>query len=177
MDSRHVYSPSSYLHVTVKELGWLGKNISKDNLPFVLKVIKGVAREQSSFDLSLDGVGVFPSVIYGKVGKGAEEIRRMNTKLLQRLGERAIQSTYDGENMIPHVSIAHFSEQDVEPLLGKARELHTLSIGKMNVQEIQVKRSYPHRLFAKPHGARSVAVNEPLAAFRLGARSVQRGRR
>ena len=169
IDSRQVYAPSSYLHVTVKELGWLGEDVQKEDLPAILDVIEEVASEKAPFDLGVEGVGIFPSVIYGRVRKGAAEIRRMNLELVERLGKRAIQSKYDGQSMLPHVSIAHFTTKDVEPLIEETRRLTARFVGEMRVREIQVKRSYPHRLFEVPHGvSKRGVVNEPLASFRLG---------
>jgi 2'-5' RNA ligase len=168
VDSRQIYSPSSYLHVTLKELGWLGEEIRKEKLPDALRIVREVASEQAPFDLEVEGIGIFPDVIYGRVGRGVDEIRRMNAKLVQRLGDGAIRRWYDGENMKPHVSMVHFTTRDVEPLLGKAKELENRFVGKMKVREIQVKKSYPHRLFEKQTGVRPRVVNEPLTAFELG---------
>lgn len=170
VDTRQIYSPASYLHVTLKELGWLGENVGREKLPKVLEIIEEVASEQAPFDLSLEGIGVFPDVIYGRVGRGASEIRRMNARLVQRLGDEAIQRWYDGANMKPHVSMVHFTTRDVEPLLHRAKQLETRFIGKMKVRKIQVKKSFPHRLFEKKAaGGRPRVVSEPLAAFQLGS--------
>jgi 2'-5' RNA ligase len=170
LDPSQIYSPWSYLHVTVKELGWLGDDVKKKTLPSILEVIRDVASEHAPFDLDVEGVGIFSDVIYGRVGRGADEIRRINTELVERLGGKVIRSKYDGRRMKPHVSIAHFTTRDVEPLLGKARELEERFMGKMRVREIKVKKWYPHRLFENRHGIRPMVVNEPLAAFELGRR-------
>ena len=165
-DIRQVYAPSSYLHVTVKELGWLGEDVRKENLKEILGIIGNTAKEQPPFELRVEGVGIFPAAIYGRVGMGAAQIRGMNTMMVERLGRMAIKSQYDGSKMIPHVTIAHFTTENVEPLLTRARKLATKYIGKMIVNEIQVKKSYPHRLFEE--NQLRVPINEPLANFRLG---------
>jgi RNA 2',3'-cyclic 3'-phosphodiesterase len=163
-DARQIYSPSSYLHVTVKEFGYLGEAVKQDDLPAILSVVRDVASKHMPFDLSVDGIGVFPSVIYGKVGKGTAEIRQMNVELVERLGNKVLQRPYDGKDMTPHVTIAHFTTTDVGPLLEEARKLAARSVGEMKVQEIQVKKSYPHRLFEKPR--KRLRINEPLASFK-----------
>jgi 2'-5' RNA ligase len=114
----------------------------------------------------VDGIGVFPSVIYGKVGIGAEQIRRMNAVLVERLGDRVVRSQYDCQNMMPHVSIAHFTAQDVKPLIATTKKFANSFIGKMNVREIHIKKWYPHRLFDIPRSRAS--VSKPLAKFDLG---------
>lgn len=172
VDSRQIYSPSSYLHATVKELGWLGEDVREEDLPAVLDIIRNVASEQAPFNLSVEGIGIFPTVIFGKVRDGADEIRGMNAKLVGRLGDKATRSKYDGKSMEPHISIAHFKTRDVDSLLGEARRLATRFVGKMRVREIQVKKSYPHRLFEASDG-RTLAVNEPLARFKLGLRAIR----
>lgn len=165
-DSRQVYVPSSYLHVTVKELGWLGEDVRKERLQDILGVVRRTAIEQPPFELRVEGVGTFPAAIYGRVGIGAAQIRRMNTTMVERLGRMAIKSQYDGSEMIPHITIAHFATEDVEPLITKAHKLATKYIGKMIVDEIQVKKSYPHRLFEDNQPR--APINEPLANFKLG---------
>jgi 2'-5' RNA ligase len=140
VDSRQVYSPQSHLHITVKELGGLGEDIKKENLAKVLKVIEEVARARAPFDLSVEGVGVFPAVIYGKVTEGANEIRQLNEELVKKLGSKVIQSEYDGAKMKPHVTMMHFATKDVGPLLREARRMATQPVGNMRVRRVQVRR-------------------------------------
>jgi 2'-5' RNA ligase len=167
-DPRHVFSPSSYLHVTVKEFGWLGHDVKAEALPSVLNAVSDVARNQSQFVLSVDGLGIFPSVIYGKVGKGVDEVRRMNVAISKRLGKSVLRGRYEGKRMVPHATIVHFASTDIETLLSRAESLGRRKMGEMVVREIQVKKSYPSRLFEKVQKGIPGRINEPLATFRLG---------
>lgn len=167
-DPRQIYSPSSRLHVTVKVLGWLGEDIKKRDLDAVLGIISKTAGEQAPFELAVEGVGVFPDVIYGKVGVGSLDVRRMNARLVERLGGMAVRSQFDGRNMLPHVTMAHFATTDVGPLLARAARLATRSVGSMTVSSIEVKESYPHRPSGKARP--SAPMNRPFARFKLGGR-------
>jgi 2'-5' RNA ligase len=167
-DSRQIYPPESYLHITVKEFGWLGESIKTEDVPKVLDTVELVASNQRPFDIGIDGVGIWPNVIYGEVRKGADEIRELHMKLIKELGDRVTRSKYDGEAMHPHVSMVHFATQDVEPLLRKARSMAARSMGEATVGELQVVKSYPHRLFDSPR--EQERVNELVATFRFERR-------
>ena len=143
----------------MKVLGVLGEDVRTKDLGKILDAISDTAREQSPFKLAVEGVGVFPDVIYGKIGAGSVDIRRMNSKLVRELGGMAVANQFDGRKMIPHVTIAHFATIDVEPLLAKAAKLATKFVGSMNVSSIEVREWYPN-----------AAVNRPIARFRLGGR-------
>lgn len=147
VDPRHVYSPSSYFHVTVKELGWLGAEVKEESLSGILNVFREVAAHQPPFELEVVGTGIFPSVVYGRVGVGAAEVRRMNAELARLLAGEVAPTKYDGVGMVPHVTLAHFAARDVGPLLDRAGKLATHFIGRMTVREIEVRKWYPHRLF------------------------------
>jgi 2'-5' RNA ligase len=168
IDSRQIYCPESYLHITVKEFGWLGEGIKTEDVPNVLETVQLVASNHRPFDIGIDGVGIWPSVIYGELRKGADEVRELHMKLIKELGGRVTHSKYDGEAMHPHVSIAHFATQDVEPLFRKARSMVTRFMGEATVGELQVVKSYPHRLFDS--AMEQERVNEPVATFRFERR-------
>ena len=157
VDPRQVYSASSHLHVTVKVLGVLGKDVMTEDLDKILGIVRGTAMEQRPFELAVEGVGVFPDVIYGKVGVGAADVRRMNSKLVKRLGDMAVTSKFDGRGMLPHVTMAHFATTDVGPLLAKAAKLANEFVGSMTVSSIEVKEFRPN-----------TSVNSPVARFKLG---------
>lgn len=165
VDRRQIYSPSSYLHVTVKELGWLGDDIKPESLPGILEAVGQAASNQAPFELVVDGLGIFPTVIYGKVGRGANAVRGMNAQLVERPGGRVVQSKYDGKRMVPHVTLAHFATSDVEPLLAKATPMASRRIGKMKVTEIRIGKWFPRRLFEEPR--RHASSAEVLARFKL----------
>ena len=171
-DPRQIYSPSSHLHVTVKVLGWLGEEIRKRDLYDVLGAVGKTAAEQPEFELAVEGIGVFPDVIYGKVGAGSQDVRRLNAKLAERLGSMAVRSEFDGSNMIPHVTMAHFATPDVGPLLARAARLATKRVGSMTVTSVEVRGSYPRRLWEKTRPA--PVESRPFARFRLGGRPAGR---
>lgn len=138
VDSRHIYSSESYLHITVKEFGFLGEDVKVKSFSKVLETVGSVASNHSPFDIGIEGVGVFPTAIFSEVKRGASEVRKLNQELVKELGGLVARSKYDGENMKPHVTLLHFATGDVEPILKKATSLATRSIGKMTAHEIQV---------------------------------------
>ena len=141
----------------------MGEDVKKQDLDEVLGTIGKTAEEQLPFELAVEGVGVFPDVIYGKVGAGSLNVRRLNTKLVERLGDLAVRSQFDGRKMIPHVTIAHFATTDVEPLLAKVAKLATRFMGSMTVSSIDVRGWYPHGF----SGEEEVPVSKPIVSFRL----------
>lgn len=165
VDSRQVYSLRSSLHITSKELGWLGEDVKRHDLPKVMSIIRDVASAQRPFDPSIEGIGAFPTVIYGRINKGADEIRCLNMELAEKLGDRVIHSEYDGANMEPHVTIAHFATRSVESLLSEVRRLEARFVGEMQVEEIRVVKYQARKLFGMP-------TRETLAAFGLGQRKL-----
>ena len=66
---------------------------------------------------------------------------------------------------IPHVSTVHFATQDVEPLLRTAKSMANRFMGEATVDELQVVKSYPHRLFDSPGEEEN--VNEPMVKFKF----------
>jgi 2'-5' RNA ligase len=163
VDSHQVYSLPSRLHITVKELGWLGEDFKRDDLSEVMSIIRDVASKRRPFVLSIEGIGVFPTVVYGRIGKGADEIRRLNMELTEKLVGRAIHGEYDGEKMEPHVTMVHFATRSVEPLLNEVSRLETKFVGEMLVKEIRVVKYQARRLFGIP-------ARETLATLSLGRR-------
>jgi 2'-5' RNA ligase len=161
VDSHQVYSLRSRLHVTVKELGWLGEDVERHDLPKVTSIMRDVVSAQRPFDLSVKGIGVFPTVIFGRIDKGRDEIRRLNTELVKRLDDRVARGEYDGADMEPHVTMAHFASRNVERLLGEVRRLETRSVGEMRVREVLVVKYLAHKLFEMP-------TRETLETLRLG---------
>lgn len=168
VNSRYVFLPERDMHITLKEFGFLGDDVKPKNFSKVLATVEDIASKSKPFKIRVGGVGIFPSVIYGRIEKGASEIRELNRKLVKELGDLVMHSEYDGENMKPHITLLHFAVGDVEPLLRKARSLAANSIGEMVVREIQVAKWYPYRLFGTKRERES--VREILATYKLGRR-------
>ena len=166
VDSRHTFLPEACLHITLKEFGFLGDDVEPGNLPRVLDAVKRVASKQGPFSVSVGGVGIFPSTIYGRVENGAEEIRGMNGKLVDELDGMVIRTPYDRENFKPHISLLHFGVKDIAPLLKKAESLASKTVGDMIVRNVHVAKWYPYRLFGTKREREK--VREPLAVCKLG---------
>jgi len=77
------------------------KSIKTEYVPKVLETVEQVASDLKPFAIRIDGFGIWPTVIYGEVRKGADEIRELHMKLVKELGEKVAQSKYDGESMHP----------------------------------------------------------------------------
>jgi len=168
-DSRQIYCPESSLHITVKEFGWLGEDVKAEGMSKVIEIVRRVASKCKPFEIGIDGVGIFPTAIYGAVGKGADEIRGLNMSLVRELGDSVVESEYDGVAMKPHATMLLFATQDVEPLLRKATSMATRFIGETAVDEVQVVKRYPHRLFES--AGEQETASELVATFKFEGRN------
>jgi 2'-5' RNA ligase len=164
-DPRQLYPQPSYFHITLKEIGSLGASVKVDTLPKIIKAVQTVSGRNASFPLKLNGVGMFSDVIYARVSEGADNIRKLHMSLAEGLGNLAVKGRYDGENMLPHLTLVQFSTKDVEQLLRKARQLENRPIVSMVVEKITLVKSFPYRFFGTAKEKDS--VNEEITSFDL----------
>jgi 2'-5' RNA ligase len=165
LDSRHIYHPSNTLHITIKPMGSLGGRIKQQNLSKILDNSRKVASEAKAFDVTLQGLACFPDVLYAKIVEGRREIVQLNKSLAKNLKGMVDQDQYEGDQMVPHVTLATFTTSDVRDLLKEVRRANQLKIGKMTVEKIVVVKAYLHRYYG-PERERANSF-EKIAEFPL----------
>jgi len=166
-DSRHVYTHPATFHITIKPMGTLGDQVEPKNMAKIKEVTRSVTAQMKPFEVSLEGLSTFPNVIYVKVAEGKEGIIRLNETLARNLKEMVTHGKYEGANMIPHVTLAHFVASDVDSLLAEVRSASLLKFGRMNLDKITLVRVSLRKYFGLQR-MRARAF-EKVGAFSLGS--------
>lgn len=169
-DPRHIYHPANTFHITIKPLGSLGVQVQKRNLGEIVRVFKTVTSEFKPFEVVLEGLAVFPTAVYARVTDGAEEIVQLNKVLSEHLNGMAVHGRFEGNNMIPHVTLATFAAQDVERLLAEVDNARRQKVGRMKVDQLVVAKASLYRYYGPPSG-RAKAF-EKVAVFPLKTRQL-----
>lgn len=169
VDSRHIYTHPATFHITIKPMGTLGDQVKQKNLSKIIEVTRSVTSRMKPFEVGLEGLSIFPDVIYVKVTDGKEGIVRLNETLALNLRDMVTHGKHEGVNMIPHVTLAHFMASDVDNLLTEARSVSTLKFGRMNLDRITLVRASLGKYFG-PQRMRARAF-EKVAIFSLGPSS------
>jgi len=164
-DPRHIYTHPATFHITIKPMGTLGDQVEPKNLSKIIEVAKSVTSRMKPFEVSLEGLSIFPNAIYVKVGDGEERIVRLNDALAENLKGMVTHGKYEGAKMIPHVTLAHFVASDVDNLLAEVRRASRLKFGRMNLDKITLVRVSLRKYFG-PQRMRARAF-EKVAVFGL----------
>lgn len=165
LDPRHIYHPPNTLHITIKPMGSFGVRIKRQNLREILDKTRRVASDTKSFDVTLRGLAYFPDALYAKVADGRREIVQLNKSLARSLKSMVDWGRYEGDQMIPHVTLATFTTSDVNNLLGEIRRANRQKIGRWTVGEIVVVKAHLDRYYG-PERERSNSL-ERVAKFPL----------
>ena len=140
VDQRQIYSYPSTLRITVKGIGVLDEEkLDWSKLESIFARIKNVVSEFRPFEISLRGLGIFPTSIHVKVLDPTNQLQMMNKRLSEELAGQVDTSAYDGETYIPHVTIASFNTKDVDDLIERvnSRELKDRDFGSTMVFEAE----------------------------------------
>lgn len=123
------------LHFTLKFLG----EASDDQISYVKNVVSALLEKRQAFEISLRGVGAFPSINYVRVvWVGAPEMHD-----LQHSIEQALCPPFEKERDItPHLTLARVRfVKDKAPLAEFLRNNKDIEIGTMAVDKVKLKRS------------------------------------
>lgn len=142
IDSRQIYANPCNFHVPVKGLGYLHKEVDREGYETALQTIEKIASEFSPFQLTIRGLGAFPTGLYARVEDDGK-FREINEKIATKLKGKVDQSPYDLESFVAHVMLASFNTKDVEKLLEKveSEEMRNLEFGSASVFEIEAVRT------------------------------------
>lgn len=100
-------APFDSYHLTVKQIG----EVEEDSLPTLLETISRISDIVDPFTVQFRGVGVFPTCIYVPV---------VLPSPLEQFHELLCEQTdidimnFEGEEYIPHITIAKFTSTDVD---------------------------------------------------------------
>jgi 2'-5' RNA ligase len=154
-DPRHIYHPARSLHVTIKPIGLIGIQVEEGDLRAVIRGFRRVASEFESFDLTLKGLDAFPDVVYARVDEGRDQIIELNKKLAESVKGVAAQGRHEGDEMIPHVTLATFTAPDVDGLLAEVRRRESQFIGKMSLDRVKIVKAFLNRYYGDEEARQS----------------------
>lgn len=125
------------LHFTLKFLG----DIDKAVIEQIKTSIDDVAKSTQPFEISLHGIGVFPSINYMRVIWIGDENKELYN--LQLALEEHLSGFFKKEEPSPHLTIARVrtpkNKKELNDFINKNKYIW---LGKIHVKEIQLKRSY-----------------------------------
>lgn len=146
-DPRHIYHPAVTFHITLKPVGSLDVQVNRRDLDEIKRAFRRVASEFQAFEVALNGLAIFPDVVYAKVTDGKRDIIELNKALSESLGELAVQGEFEGDRMIPHVTLATFTTSSISRLLAEVQRADHLMIGRMTLNRIHLMTAYLHRYY------------------------------
>ncbi len=147
INARHIFHPAVTLHITVKPVGTLGVQVDRKDLDRIKMAFYRVSSEFEAFEVALEGLAVFPDVVYAKVTDGREDIIELNKALAESLGDLAVKWEYDGDRMIPHVTLATFTAPAIGDLLADVKKADHLAIGRMTLNCVHLVTVYLNRYY------------------------------
>lgn len=128
--------PLSYLHITTKVVGTLGKGLPADEEQRIAEIGHEVFNEDSEpFSVTFPKLNLFPTVVYAEV----EDDGRF-----ARINDRFCESGLpvydrDGDGFIPHGALARFTQaENHEHVIDYLERNRTLSIGPVEITEIRL---------------------------------------
>ncbi len=127
------------LHLTIKFLG----NISSSQIKEIKALLSPVFSSLSPFEVSLKGIGAFPSENYIRViWIGIEEPQTLE-RLMRKVDEKLSELGFEREkSYVPHLTIARVKRiTSREKLVKVLREHSSENFGKMPVNRIVLFRS------------------------------------
>ena len=129
------------LHVTLKFLG----NVREDRVARAQAAIDEVAREFAAFDLSVSGLGVFPSAMRPRVvWVGVEEGREQLVALAKAVEDRLVKAGFEKEEkpFKSHITIGRVKEgRPVGDLTDGLAGIDAGEIGRQRVDGVVVMES------------------------------------
>ena len=127
------------IHITLKFLGEIGEN----DLEIVKNSLKEALEGVKSFQVSIKGVGAFPSMARPRViWAGIEDGRDELIELAGRIDEKVVVREFDKTPFSPHITVARLkSERHVAALEGIKRNFEEFEFGKTFVSEVKIRES------------------------------------
>jgi 2'-5' RNA ligase len=137
VDPAQLYTPSEFLHISIKGLGFIGEKLTELKHQRIFNEIEVILKDLQPFDISISGLDYFPTSIYAKVIDPYDYFKEINYRLSDKLSGLVEESQYDRENYIPHVRIATFTTKNVLNLLEKVKSLEDYDFGSTVIFEVE----------------------------------------
>ncbi len=135
--------PKDYLHITVKGCGFpvesaiYEDDILMGNLPRIVSQAKEVLQGFQRFNVLLPKLNIFSEVVVAEVHDEGK-IGELN-KELQAVPEIQKKKKFDYPNLLPHISIAQFqNNQEFSRLISYLEELRETEFGELSVNCIEL---------------------------------------
>ncbi len=134
--SAYIPFPQNYLHITAKALGFMGVDHTPKDRISIIKQASCLLAEHAKFEISLKGIGMFPSVVYAKVEDNGQFLK-INKTLLSL--KEATTMKYDSPNYIPHMALGTYKEgADIREISELAEPMKSLEFGKAQITHIDL---------------------------------------
>ncbi|HIJ98946.1 TPA: RNA 2',3'-cyclic phosphodiesterase [archaeon] len=127
------------IHITLKFLG----EIEQKDLDIIKDSIEEAVQGIKSFQISIKGVGAFPSlarprVIWADVEDGKDEL----IELANRIDEKVVLREFDKKPFSPHITVARLkTPKHIAALAEIERDYEEFEFGKITVSEVKIKES------------------------------------
>ena len=142
LDARQLYTNPCNYHIPVKGLGYLSGEIDTSKYESTLSRIAKMVSEFEPFEISIRGLGIFPTGIYARVNDG-NRFQAINQKIATELRGEVDESKYDSQAFVPHITLLSFNTKDVSKLVEKieSTEMKDIELGEAGVFEMEVVRT------------------------------------
>lgn len=139
LDARQLYSKPSTFHITVKAMRVFDEKVDQESLDSLITRTQQVISEFPAFEISLRGLGLFPTAIYVKVEDKLDQLRMMNKRIMAEFGDSIEHGKFDGDSFVPHVTIATFNTKEAAELVSKvtSKEMREIDFGMTGVFELE----------------------------------------
>ena len=140
VDPNQLYAKQSTFHITVKGLGYLDdEKMDRATYEKSMQKIASIVSSFKPFEISIKGLGVFPTSVYACVQDPSNQLKAINQKICEELAGEVEHSEYDGDAYVPHVTLATFNNSDVKNLFDRISlpELREREFGSCAVFEIE----------------------------------------
>lgn len=127
------------LHFTIKFFG----DVNEEKIEEINDIITKKVVNFSSFDMLINGIGVFPSLRYIRVlWLGAENFDSFSN-LQMELDQEFVKIGFEKErNYIPHLTIGRLKGSgNKDELVKKIEELNNITVGKTTIDRLILKKS------------------------------------
>lgn len=149
------YVDPEKVHITLK---FLGDGVSQNQVPVIENRLKDVLGGFGSFDASIEGVGVFPSldyirVIWLGVERGENRFEQLFNLIEREMTEIGFEEEHD---FTPHATLGRVkSGRNKDKLIGVLKNIEERYVGEISVDEIRLKKSE-----LKPEGPEYTTLSE-----------------
>jgi len=145
--------PNDYFHITVKGCGFLAKSkkyeddVSIESLQKIINRAEEVLQTFNKFDLFLSKLNIFSDVVFIEVYDSGK-IGELN-KRLQAIPE-VRKMKFDHPNLLPHVSIAQFqNNEDFTGLIADLEKMRDIEFGIVTIDSVQLVIAHLYKKYPK----------------------------